>query len=138
MVSLFAGICGVLVGAVLNYWFTRELEDRKRIAAVRDAAYADFIRAVASQDFYEKRGDLQKASEYAALSVDAKARILMYGSQEVVRAMAIFWQQPDLRLDSAKQAFLDACHKMRLDSQNGGEALHELCALLYGNEQRRK
>ena len=80
-------LVGILVGAILHHWFSRAAETSKQVSLLRSAAYVDYLRAVArlahSSTSEERSTALLGAS-------DAKARIAIYGTTPVVRALARF------------------------------------------------
>ncbi len=80
-------LLGVLLGAALQFWLSRASEEKKRIEALRSQAYADYLRAVALSAHLRSDEDLRDAHLNAA---DAKARIAVYGSVPVLRALAEF------------------------------------------------
>jgi hypothetical protein len=80
---------GVFLGALLQSWLGRKAEIEKRVELLRSEAYADFLKAVAAA------GHLRSDDEQVAASraiADAKARIAVYGSATVIRALAKFDQ----------------------------------------------
>jgi hypothetical protein len=80
-------LAGVITGAVLQYLLTREIEKNKHIEELRAEAYSDYLRAVAASARLRSDDDLVEALKNA---VDAKMRILVYGTSPVIKALAKF------------------------------------------------
>ena len=111
MAIAFFAFFGVIVGASLQYLFTRLLEERKHRQSLQTEAYTDYIRAVAEArhiDLYTER-----ASIFARLA-DAKSRICLYGSPEVIARLAEFERKGGLIVnDEQRQAFMQVIEAMR-------------------------
>ena len=63
-------VLGIIVGAALQFWFSRAAEREKHTDALRSQAYADYLRAVAAAGHLRSDEDLRDAHRDAA---DAKA-----------------------------------------------------------------
>ncbi|MEM3460111.1 MAG: hypothetical protein QXO24_02710 [Candidatus Micrarchaeaceae archaeon] len=129
------GIIGVLVGSVAQYVFTRAQESVKHYRELRSQAYTDFIKAVAGIAISQKSDSRNREIEFLSLLADAKSRIAVYGSKQVVESMADFFVHHSA-LDSpeALAAFATIVQKMRRDTvMKGEEVLDEhIRALLFG------
>jgi len=75
-------IIGVVIGAALNYVFTKFLDERRHRRNLRTKAYLDFCNNNMNAFFVGVTNETK--SRYA----DAAHRIVIYGSKEVVKAMA--------------------------------------------------
>ena len=87
MLIAFFSFIGVIVGASLQYLFMRLLEERKERRSLQTKAYTDYIQAVAESRHISLY--TEQASIFARLA-DAKTRICLYGSPEVVARLADF------------------------------------------------
>jgi hypothetical protein len=89
MLTAVLPVVGVLVGASLQYLFTRYLETQRYQRDLRTQAYLDYIKSVSG---LARLNDPQGSQERDLLAnaADAKARICLYGSGEVVKALASF------------------------------------------------
>lgn len=83
----FFSLFGVVLGAVLQFWLSRTTQREKHAANLQSQAYADYLRAVAAAAHLRSDEDLRDAHREAA---DAKARIAVYGSASVIRALSQF------------------------------------------------
>ncbi len=79
-----APLVGLVAGAALQYIFGRTLEARKQLALQRGQAYADYFRSMSAS------ATLGVTKETLSLATDAKTRICIYGSPNVVRRLADF------------------------------------------------
>ena len=80
-------LLGVLVGAALQYWFSRIAESKKQFEALQRQAYVDYLRAVANA-VHAPSPEAHRTAVVGA--ADAKARIAVYGSSGTVEALARF------------------------------------------------
>lgn len=104
-------LVGVLLGAGLQFWSTRAAEREKHTKALQAQAYADYLRAVAAAGHVRCDGDHRNAQRDAA---DAKARIAVYGSAEVIAALARFEDAGAVvRHGPAGDAFVSLVSSMR-------------------------
>jgi len=127
MVALVS-VVSVIVGAVLQYLFTRHLENQRHHRERRAQAYADYLKAVCDQA--QLGNQLHpEAHEVYARAADAKCRICLYGPAAVVHAFADF-ERLGARMTTPEQsgAFTKMVAAMRSDSGGVGtptmESLH--------------
>jgi hypothetical protein len=104
-------VVSVLVGAILQYWFSRAAESRKELRALRRQASVDYLRSVTAvaqaQDGQERRDALVPLT-------DAKTRIAVYGARNVVAALARFEKAgPRLHDEKGMAAFVELASAMR-------------------------
>jgi hypothetical protein len=80
-------LLGVVVGAILQHWFSRTAETSKQVGLLRSAAYVDYLRSIARLAHSSTREGRSAALVEAA---DVKARIAIYGTKSAVGALARF------------------------------------------------
>jgi hypothetical protein len=110
------------VGAFLGAFLTRRTERFKHLQELRSAAYTDFMRGVAN------------AAEHhaTALVADSRARIAIYGGENVVCSLSKFialgaqTQNPE-----GMQAFAELCMVMRADAGRKRVPFQEIWRLLF-------
>jgi hypothetical protein len=78
-------IFGVLLAQLLGARFSRNLEELKRDWMERNRAYGDLLSAIARRAAARTPEEIQAAT---VLLIDAKARIGIYGSTEVITKLA--------------------------------------------------
>lgn len=78
-------IIGVVIGATLQYMFTRVLEERRHQQNLRTQAYVDFIRGFVGAHFAKEK---DKEQELISFLSNATTRIGIYGGKEVLEAIA--------------------------------------------------
>jgi hypothetical protein len=78
-------LIGVAVGAILQHWLSRSAEARKQLELLRSHAHVDYLRAVAKAA-HASSPDVQRAA--VADAADAKARIAVFSTAAVVKALA--------------------------------------------------
>ena len=127
---------GVLLGASLQYLFSRSVEAQKQFRLLRSEAYTDYLRAVAKLAHIGGK-DRTKQTEGFAEAADAKARISIYGASDVMNKLAAFERNGAIiNSDAAVIAFLELCEEMRKESPGTGRVgKSELRWVLFGNAQ---
>jgi hypothetical protein len=123
---------GVVLGAALQFWLSRAAAREQHANTLRSQAYADYLRAVAAAGHLRSDEDLRDAHRGAA---DAKARIAVYGSTEVIKALSRFEEAGAVMTDApAAQSFVALVSAMR--SGAGAVSNHELELLLLGTSRQ--
>ena len=129
-------VFGVIVGASLQYFFSRFAEKRKQLEVVRNQAYADYLRSVAQIAQVDKR-DPKRRAELLAMAADAKTRICVYGSATVIEALASFEKSgPSLDSSDSMTRFLAICNEMRRQGLGKPEIVEaeNLNLVLFGRD----
>ena len=104
-------LAGVVVGAALQFWFSRASERRKQLEVLRAESYVDYLRSVANAAHASSTDELRVARKAAA---DAKSRIVVYGTADVVVALAQFEQaNPVLNNDRSCRALASTMRQKR-------------------------
>jgi len=120
-------LAGAAVGAALGRWAERA----KHNDELRSKAYADYLGAVAAAAHLRSDEDERDAMRAAA---DAKARIAVYGSSDVVDALARFEEAGGtLADDVAQAAFVSLVSAMR--PKRDAVAGRSLSLLLLGRSR---
>ena len=128
-------IIGVVIGAALQYWFTKVLEERRRRQNLKTQAYVDFIRSFMDAHFKGKE------EEFISNFADATARIAIYGSKEVVEAIANVKRTvlkykkektPESEFRHSFTAIIQAMRKDNLPKESVSDK--EISQLLFGKD----
>lgn len=121
-------LVGVVLGAGLQFLLSRAATREQHATMLRSQAYADYLRAVAASSHLRSDDDLRDAHRDAA---DAKARIAVYGSKEVIEALSRFEESGAVLLNAAaSKAFVSLVAAMR--SGAGRVSERDLELLLFG------
>jgi hypothetical protein len=121
-------LLSVLVGAVIGAALTRWRDRAKHHEELRAKAYADYLSAVALSAHMRTNDDARDALRNGA---DAKARIAVYGSADVIRALARFEETgANLVSGPSVPAFVSLVSAMR--PKSGSVAEGDLSLLLLG------
>ena len=127
-------LLGVIVGAGLQYLITRLAETRRHLRDLRTSAYIDYLRCISESPRLREQ-DRKARSELLDRTVAAKARICIYGSAAVVKALSEF-EEVGAQIDTQERAdhFLGVVKLMRsesgVDQREVGSKILEL--LLFG------
>lgn len=112
----FLPLVGVLVGAGLQYFFSRSTELKRHERTLRVEAYSDYLRSVGEAETGKGYSDAAKRSEIMGRAISAKARVCVHGSATVVAALAKFEDDPTPGLTPQKKKyFLDFVEAIRND-----------------------
>lgn len=125
---------GVIIGAALQYFFTRHLDSQKHHREVRTKAYTDYLRCVSDHANLRPQRQSQEGKELSARTADSKCRICLYGSSEAIGAFAEF-ERLGATMNTPEQcaAFSHMVEVMRNDSTTGGKVgSKDLEAVLLG------
>lgn len=125
--SALLTVLGIVVGAILTYLFTRSHEQEKHYRLLQTGAYADYLCCVAESAHLNLESD---EASLLARAADAKTRICLYGSQEVIALLAAFEKEGGV-IGSAQQrsAFVRLVQAMRL---NSGAKIANIELILFG------
>jgi hypothetical protein len=124
MIALLSVLVGAVIGAALSRWTDRA----KHHEELRSQAYADYLSAVALSAHMRTSDDASNARRNGA---DAKARIAVYGSADVIRALARFEEAgASLVSGPSVNAFVSLVSTMR--PKSGAVAERDLSLLLLG------
>lgn len=125
-------VAGVVLGAFLQYWFSRTADRDRHVENLRAEAYADYLRAVAASAYLRSDEDLVAALRSAA---NAKTRIVVYGSSKVVSALARFEKVgASLGSDTSVTVFISLVSAMRASSAAVSE--QDIRLVLMGTAQQ--
>lgn len=82
-------IATLILGALLTHYLSRASDTRKTLSSFRVQAYVDYLRCVA-ESAHINRNNAALLSNLNARATDAKTRICIYGTPEVIEALAEF------------------------------------------------
>jgi hypothetical protein len=127
-------IIGLIIGASIQYFFTRHPDNQKHRRETRTTAYTDYLKCVSEQANLGMPRQSHEGRELGAKTADAKCRICLYGSPSAVEAFAEF-ERLGATMNTPEQcsAFTRMVAVMRKDSISGRQvALGDLESVLLG------
>jgi len=136
MLTAVLPVVGVLVGASLQYLFTRYLETQRYQREFRTQAYLDYIKSVSGlAHLNDPQGSQER--DLLASAADAKARICLYGSGEVIEAFASFERLGAAVISPSQcESFVAMIVAMRRDSGDASRArIRDVQQLLLGSKE---
>lgn len=111
---LIFSLIGIIIGAFLQGVFNRKNEKLRYLSDLQNNAYADFIDAVSNIAVAQRSGERDQVLEELAKLSNAKSRICVYGSSEVIKQMNQFVKAGcTLQTEQELQAFTELCKEMR-------------------------
>lgn len=124
-------LIGIVVGAALQFRLGRRSEHQKQQDNLRSQAYVDYLKALAASAHLRSDEELRDVYRDGA---DAKARIAVYGSAEVIRALVHFERVgAAVRSGPSADALATVVSKMR--SKVDDVSVQDLRVLLVGPEE---
>ena len=138
IITAMVAVVGIIIGAFLQYKFGNIAESSKQYQNLKIQAYVDFIKSAAGIAIAQKLKDPKRESDALTLMADAKTRITVYGSGEVVDLMADFFRNyGSLDSPEAFRSFVSIVQKMRAESINRKELMvneSDMNLLLFGRD----
>ncbi|MDC0534876.1 hypothetical protein OAO18_03590 [Francisellaceae bacterium] len=131
---------GILIGAALQYIFTRHLDSKKHHRGLQTNAYIDYLRCVSEHANLRINRDTDAGKHLGAKTADAKCRICLYGSRNTIEAFAKF-EKLGANMNTKEQclSFTSMVSIMRHDSGTKDKAnLSDLETVLLGYQEKRK
>lgn len=131
-------LAGVIAGASLQYVYSRFMEAHKELRRLRSEACVDYLRRV-SESPWVPVGDSAEQREFLSGLTEAKIRLSVYGSAEVIDALADFEAEGAKIVTSRqKDLFLRIVQAMRKDSAGGRRTpkAQSLDAILMGKRRQ--
>jgi len=134
--AIFA-LFGAVVGAVLQYFITRHLENQKHYRGLRTQAYTDYLKCVCEQAQLAPKTQPKEIHEIFARTADAKARVCLYGSTQAVEAFAAFERLgAKMTTKDERRTFTSMVAIMRSDSgSDRGVQIESLELVLMGHRE---
>jgi hypothetical protein len=112
---------GVVIGASLQYYFTRHIENQRHLRDLRSKAYMDYLNCVTDLAQFRPKENSKERIELSAKTGDAKARICLYGSNKAITAFSQFEELgATMNTDEQRQSFTNMVSIMRMDSGSEG------------------
>jgi hypothetical protein len=133
-VAIFSFL-GVVIGAILQYFFSRHLDQQRARREARTKAYTDYLHCVSEHANSAQFLESSDGHKLGARTADAKCRICLYGSSPTVVAFANF-ERLGATMRSAEQraAFTNMVAVMRKDSSGTTDvASDDLQVVLLGS-----
>ena len=117
-------------GALLGAFLTRQTERFKHLQELRSAAYADFLRGVATAAEDSLMDNLAAGSR--AMVADSRARIAIYGGENVVRSLSEFIALGAQTCNrEGIQAFVELCRTMRAETGREHVSVSDIKRVLF-------
>lgn len=137
MTTAIFSFFGIIIGASLQYFFSRHLDSLRAHRDARTKAYTDYLRCV-SEHANPDQMSSSDGHELGARTADAKCRICLYGSSGAIAAFAQFERLGATMNSSEQQAsFTRMVSIMRLDSIKSEKvAVGDLQAVLLGVDRQ--
>ncbi|QTD45552.1 hypothetical protein [Ottowia testudinis] len=120
MTTAILSLLGVIVGAMLQFFFARHLEGKRHHREVRAKAYADYLQCVSELANVQPQRQSVEGRQLGARTADAKCRVSLYGSAAVVSAFASFERLgATMNTSEQRSAFTAMVGAMREDALGG-------------------
>lgn len=131
-------LVGVFCGAWLQHLFSRTAERKKQFETFRVQSYVNHLRAV-SRFAQAAKTDPDQRFHILAEAADAKTRITIYGSKQIVELLASFERSgATLSTEEGMKSFLPLVSRMRSESFPSHEAVSadEIEFIVFGLDRK--
>jgi hypothetical protein len=128
-------LLGVIVGAGLQYFFSRSAETKRHERSLRIDAYSDYLRSVGEAETLYATPEPARRSEIIGRAIAAKVGVCVHGSASVVDALSKFEGAPGQGLTPEKKTyFLEFVDAVRADTGAKGVQLSQAAIekILFG------
>lgn len=134
IIKISLPIIGLIIGASLQFFFSRKSENKKQQNILKTTAYTDFIKAISGIAMSQRYSDKVKEMEFFILLTDAKARICIYGSDSVINSIAEFERcGAIINNPKAYKLITTVVSEMRKDNLKGKKTdLNDISQLILG------
>jgi hypothetical protein len=124
-------LVGVIVGAFLQSFFQLRRERATQKQALKIKAYTDYLQAVSTLS-----GKVVERHNEARIALtDAKMRILIYGSKDVITNIAMLDRVgSNLRSSEGANAFVSVTSAMRGDSDQSTVTREDITQILFSRD----
>lgn len=135
LIAIF-GLLSAALGAVVHAFFQRWQTKDDNLRNQKIAAYASYFNGVAQQSHALSSDEIARSN---AVIAEARGRIALYGSSEVIEAMAAAFRCGPIR-DEDAMVHAVMIRAMRADANlaTGNPSDQALFELLYGTSETRK
>ena len=135
-IAAAALILGAIVGASLQYFYSRSAEAKRHERGLRLNAYSDYLRSVGEAETLQSMTDSARRSEIMARAIAAKARVCVNGSAAAVQALSRLEREPGRGLTAEKRsALLEFIAAVRKDMGAPGKVSQaEIEAILFRSD----
>ncbi|GLQ31948.1 hypothetical protein [Litoribrevibacter albus] len=117
MLTALISFLGVVIGASLQYFFTKHIENQRHLRDLRSQAYMDYLKCVCEQAQFRPKLGSKEQQELFSRTGDAKSRICLYGSREAISAFSNFEKLgASMARQDQRDAFTTMISIMRTDS----------------------
>src|SRR5690606_8967849 len=121
MMTTIFSLLGLVIGALLQYFFSRHLDSLRAHRDARTKAYTDYLRCVCDHAFPDQSIS-SDGHELNARTADAKCRVCLYGSAPVIEAFADFGRHgSSIRSPEQMAVFTRMVLVMRKDSNGSAK-----------------
>lgn len=129
-------ILGIILGGSLQYLFTQHLDRQRAFRDARTKAYTDYLKCV-SEEAHPSQTESTDGHELSARTADAKCRVCLYGSPDVISAFADFERLgATMRTPEERDGFTRMVAAMRKDTAGVSDASGpQLKAILLAYEK---
>lgn len=136
LIVALIGVATVAASALVQFYLGRWSEKNKKMIDIRSQAYLDFLNITSEIASSAKRGE-QRCLEQLQSLTQAKARIVLLGSNEVIKELNIYFSKHgSLNSDESFEAFSRIVSVMRADLSNEKLLVNSILSEgLFGNSQ---
>lgn len=126
-------VIGVIIGALLQFFFSKRSELKKQENLLKISAYSDLIKGMAGMAISQKYKNSSQEMEYTMLVADAKSRICIYGDNSVIEKISSFFKKGGTVNSNTHKAFVDIIMEIRKKHRGSIDInINDLSQMLIG------
>ncbi len=117
IIVAIVGILGIVTGAFVQYLFNKRFETSRQFNLLQTQSYIDFIKGISGSGKAQFLNDKEKEKEFIILAAEARLRVSIYGSEDVIKKIAkLFREHEGVNSEKAKDEFSELINLMRKES----------------------
>lgn len=113
LIKYILPVIGVIIGALLQFFFSKRSELKKQQNLLKISAYTDLMKGIAGMAISQKYKNSSQEMEYTMLVADANARICVYGDNTVIEKISFFYKMGGTINPNSYKAFIDIIIEIR-------------------------
>jgi flagellar motor component MotA len=138
--TALVALVGIVIGAILQYIFSRSTESLKQHQTLKAQSYVDFVKSLAGITIAQRHHNKGRELESTILLADSKARVAIYGSKSVIESIANFFSRyGEITSPESITSFIEIIQKMRSETLKKQEMVIDnyISILLVGPSDNR-
>jgi hypothetical protein len=119
-------LIGVIIGALLQFIFSKNKDNRQLKRSLETQAYTDYLKAIVGLSMAQQFNDESEKRKYLSALTESKSRIAIYGSKAVIQSLSQFERAgAQVKTEEQKLLFIRIGQTMRNSNINIAETVDD-------------